>query len=127
MRTVLPLLLLLGAFVAWWSPGGARRDAPAHACPTITRAEFDSAVTAGATSASIDVAADGTSDLRVGPGVVSCATYAGSAMKPCKRPNDLVIAYSAKGAAPFYVKVPAGREYRFNVAAAPNTCEILDR
>lgn len=120
-------MFVIGAIAVWWSPSGAPNDAPSRACATITRAEFDAALAAGAVRGTARLAADGTSDMGFGPGVVGCATMKGSAIKPCRRPTDLVIEYTPAGAAPFFVKVPAGSEYRFRIQRAPNTCEILER
>lgn len=126
VKKLLPVVLVVGALLVWWSPGGAPADAPSRPCPTITRAEYDAALAAGAAQGTARVAADGTSDLSFGPGTVSCATGK-KTLRPCKRPDDLVIAYEAAGAEPFFVRVPAGAEYRFRPARAPNTCEILER
>ena len=46
-------------------------------------------------------------------------------MRPCRRPNDYVIEYTQADGAKFYVQVPANTEYRFNVNAIPNTCQIV--
>lgn len=127
LKRLLPFVFVIGALAVWWSPSGAPSDAPSRACATITRAEFDAALAAGAVRGTARVAADGKVDMSFGPGVVSCATMKGSAIKPCKRPTDLVIEYTPAGTAPFFVKVPAGSEYRFRVERAPNTCEILER
>lgn len=127
LKRLLPLVFVVGAILVWWSPGGAPGDAPSRSCPTISRAEFDAALAAGAVRGTARVASDGSAEMNFGPGVVSCATVKGSAIKPCKRGTDLVIEYNPAGAAAFFVKVPAGSEYRFRPARAPNTCEILDR
>lgn len=127
LKRVLPFAFVIGALAVWWSPSGAPGDAPSRPCATITRADFDAALASGAVRGSARAAADGTMDMSFGPGVVSCATMKGSAIKPCKRPTDLVIEYTPAGAAPFFVKVPAGSEYRFRIERAPNTCEVLER
>ncbi len=127
LKRLLPLVFVIGALAVWWSPSGAPGDAPSRACAEISRAEFDAALAAGAVRGTARAAADGTMEMNFGPGVVSCATAKGSAIKPCKRPTDLVIEYTSAAAAPFFVKVPAGAEYRFRGGRGPNTCEILER
>lgn len=127
LRRLLPLALVAGALAVWWSPGGAPPDAPSRPCPTVSREAFEAALARGAVRGEARVAADGTTQATFGPGVVACATQRGSAVKPCKRPTELVVEFHAAGAAPFYVSVPAGAEYRFRPALAPNTCEILER
>ena len=118
--------LLLGALYACWAPSPGPRREDGRPCPTITRAEFEAALAAGAVRGTARVAADGTSQLQFGPGVVSCASGRGM-LRPCKRPTELVIAYEAAGSGPFFVRVPAGAEYLFRPGNAPNTCEIVER
>jgi hypothetical protein len=107
-------------------PAYAPPNAPATACPQISSAEFDAAVAAGATRATATVGANGVVTMQIGPGVVHCATFKTS-MKPCRRPNDLVIRYTLADGEVVHVRAPAGKDYRFRVAARPTTCEILDR
>lgn len=112
--------------LAGCGPAYAPPNAPATACPQITAAEFDAAVAAGAARASATIGTNGAVSMRTGPGVVHCATFK-SSMKPCRRPNDLVIRYTLADGQVVHVRAPAGRDYRFRVAARPTTCEILDR
>lgn len=107
-------------------PAWAPPDAPAHACPIISAAEFDAAVEAGATRATARIEANGTVSMDTGPGAKQCATYRNSTIRPCRRPNDFVIRYEPSDSEPFHVKVAAGEEYRFRIQNLANTCEILD-
>jgi hypothetical protein len=117
----------LAVALAACSPAYAPPSAPAHSCPNISAAEYDAAIEAGAARATAHVNANGVISIETGPGVVQCATFRNSAMLPCRRPNDFVIRYTVEGDESFYVRVPAGEQYRFNVRRAPNTCEILER
>lgn len=114
-----------GALLLWWAPGGAPGSPPSRPCPTITQAAFEAALAGGAIRGTARVSADGTSELQFGPGVTNCATGRGM-LRPCKRLTDLVIAYQAAGAAPFFVRVPAEAEYLCRPGKTPNTCEILE-
>ena len=113
-------LALLSACGPAWAPASA----PTRPCDTIDAAEFAAAREAGAAVGRAVIHENGTVSLDTGPGVRQCATYT-SAMKPCRRPNDYVIEYSQTNGEAFYVRVPANTEYRFNVNAAPNTCQII--
>jgi len=121
MRAALATLPFLTACGPAWSPASA----PAHACETITQAAFDEAVANGAARGEARIYESGMVDLRTGPGVVHCATFNGG-MKPCRRPNDYVIAYSTVDGETLHVRVPANAEYRFKVTNRPHTCEILN-
>lgn len=119
---VVPALLALSACGPSWAPP----NAPAHACATISEAEFNQALEAGAARGDAETHANGMVSLNNGPGAVHCATYT-STMKPCRRPNDYVIRYATAEGETLYVRVAAGEEYRFNVRNRPHTCEVLDR
>ncbi|MCU0759248.1 MAG: hypothetical protein MUF07_08655 [Steroidobacteraceae bacterium] len=127
LRRLLPLALVVGALAVWWSPDGAPGDAPSRPCPAIGRAAFDAALAAGAVRGVARIAADGTLELDFGPGVVGCATQRGLAVRPCRRPDELVVEVLQDGAAPAYVRVPAGAEYRFRAGRGAQACEILER
>ncbi|MBL8550053.1 MAG: hypothetical protein JNJ73_08700 [Hyphomonadaceae bacterium] len=123
MRAAAPLsLAALAACGPAWAPG----DAPSHPCPRISAAEFERAIADGATRGTVRVFASGVSDRITGPGVEHCATFKGSAIKPCRRPNDYVLSFEIESGESFYVRVEAGEEYRFRPQNAPNTCEILE-
>jgi hypothetical protein len=126
VKKYLPWIFLLGIVLVWWAPGRAPKDAPASPCPQIAADEFAQAITAGAVRGTIQVAADGTSSAEFGPGMLSCSGGAADALKVCKRAVDLVIEYQPEDGVTFFVRVPAGSEYRFKPQNAPNTCEILD-
>lgn len=113
-------LALLSACGPAWAPA----NAPTRPCGTIEAAEFNAAREAGATVGRAVIHDNGVVSLDNGPGVRHCATFT-SAMKPCRRPNDYVIEYTEPNGDVFYVRVPANTEYRFNVNAAPNTCQII--
>lgn len=119
-RAVLALVFAIAACGPAWAPP----DAPTVPCPIIDEAGYRAAREDGAAHARADVYANGTVNLVTGPGVVQCARYS-STMRPCRRQVDFVIEYRQAGQATFYVRVPANAEYRFNVHAAPNTCQIL--
>lgn len=112
------LLALAGCGPAW-----APIDAPTTPCALIDEATYQAARAAGAAHARASIHRDGSVSIVNGPGVVQCATFS-SAMRPCRRPVDFVIEYRQPGGEIFYVHVPARAEYRFNVHAAPNTCQI---
>jgi len=114
------MLALLGACGPAWAPP----NAPTRPCETIDLAAFDAAREEGAAVGRARIYESGMVDLQNGPGVTHCATFS-SAMRPCRRPNDYVIEYTQVDGAKLYVRVPANTEYRFNVHAAPNTCEIV--
>ncbi len=117
---VAAMLALLGACGPAWAPP----NAPTRPCETIDLAAFDAAREEGAAVGRARIYESGMVDLQNGPGVTHCATFS-SAMRPCRRPNDYVIEYTQVDGAKIYVRVPANTEYRFNVHAAPNTCEIV--
>lgn len=117
---VAAMLALLGACGPAWAPP----NAPTRPCETIDLAAFDAAREEGAAVGRARIYESGMVDLQNGPGVTHCATFS-SAMRPCRRPNDYVIEYTQVDGAKLYVRVPANTEYRFNVHAAPNTCEIV--
>ena len=119
---VISALLALSACGPSWAPP----NAPAHACETISEAEFLQAIEAGAARGDAEIHSSGMVSLNNGPGTVHCATY-NSTMKPCRRPNDYVIRYTTETGDALFVRVPANEEYRFNVGARPHTCQILDR
>lgn len=121
MRAALVTLPLLTACGPAWSP----LDAPARPCETITQAAFDEAVADGAARGTARIYESGMVDLRTGPGIVHCATF-NSSIKPCRRPNDYVIAYTTVEGQTLHVRVPANAEYRFKVGNRPHTCEILN-
>lgn len=106
-------------------PSYAPVNAPSRPCPEITQSQFDAALAAGAARGDARIRASGTVDLSFGPGVVHCATYR-SSMRPCRRPNDLVIRYEIDGDQTRYVQVPAGSQYRFHVGGRPTTCQIVN-
>ena len=123
-------LALLSACGPSWAPP----NAPTRPCETIDAAAFNAAREAGAAVGRAVIHDSGMVSLDNGPGVSHCATYtrksrawvtARSAMRPCRRPNDYVIEYTKADGDIFYVRVPANTEYRFNVGAAPNTCQIV--
>lgn len=122
MRRILSLLVLsvLAACGPSWSPASS----PADPCPIIDEAAYDAARAAGAAQGTAEIRPDGSVWVSNGPGVSHCATFS-SAPKVCRRPNDYVIAYTQVDGAKFYVRVPANAEYRFDIHAAPNTCEIV--
>jgi hypothetical protein len=113
-------LALLGACGPAWAPP----NAPTRPCEAIDLAAFNAAREEGAAVGRARIYESGMVDLQNGPGVTHCATFS-SAMRPCRRPNDYVIEYTKVDGARLYVRVPANTEYRFNVHAAPNTCEIV--
>lgn len=117
-------LAWMAAVLTACGPAWAPPNAPTTPCETVSESEYNAAREAGAVVARARVHESGMVDMTTGPGVVHCATYS-STMRPCRRPKDLVIAYEQEGAETFYVLVPANAEYRFNVRAAPNTCQIV--
>ena len=118
--------LLVAAMLYGCGPSYAPVGAPSRPCPEITAAEFEAALAAGAARGDATIHPSGTVDLRFGPGVEHCATYT-AAMRPCRRPNDLVIRYEFEdGGQTRFVRAEAGSQYRFNVRARPTTCEIVN-
>lgn len=117
---VMLLLLALAACGPSWAPA----NAPTAPCETIEEAAYQAALNAGAASARAEVHNDGSVAMTNGPGAVQCSTYT-SAQRVCRRPVDLVIAYTQADGAKLFVRVPANTEYRFNVHAAPNTCQVV--
>jgi hypothetical protein len=115
---------VLVATLSACGPAWAPANAPTNPCPTITQAEFDAAIEAGAAQGRARIHESGMVDLSNGPGVSHCATY-NSTMRPCRRPNDYVIDYTTVEGEHLYVRVPANEEYRFNVRSRPHTCELI--
>lgn len=122
MRYISAALML--AFLSACGPAWAPPNAPTRPCETIDEAAFNAAREAGAAVGRARIYESGMVDLQNGPGVTHCATYS-STMRPCRRPNDYVIEYTQVDGAKLYVRVPANTEYRFNVHAVPNTCQIV--
>lgn len=112
-------LLLVACGPAWAPP-----NAPTRPCDIVSEADAAAARQAGAAFGRADVRQDGSVWLSTGPGVQHCATF-NSTMKPCRRPNDYVIEYTEPSGEKFFVLIPRNTEYRFNVHAAPNTCQII--
>ncbi|WP_395646181.1 hypothetical protein [Terricaulis sp.] len=117
---------VLAALLAGCGPSFAPANAPARACPIVSASEADAAIAAGAARGTVRIARNGTTSMDVAAGVVHCATYGGTSVRPCRRPVDFVITYEPEGGATFHVRVPANAQYRFKVANAPNTCEIVN-
>lgn len=118
------VLMVAFAVLSACAPQWAPPNAPTRPCATIDEAAFNAAREAGAAIGRARVYENGTVSLTNGPGVTHCATF-NSAMRPCRRPNDYVIEYTPPDGEKFYVRVPANTEYRFNVYAVPNTCQIV--
>lgn len=116
----LACVLMLAACGPAWAPA----NAPTRPCDIIDAAAFEAAREAGAAIGRARIKEDGSVWLETGPGVRHCASYS-STMRPCRRPNDYVIEYTEPDGDKFYVRVPANTEYRLNVHAAPNTCQIM--
>lgn len=112
------------ALLAGCGPSWAPANAPTRPCEIIDEAAFNAAREAGANVGRARIYENGTVSLDNGPGVRHCSTFT-TAMKVCRRPNDYVIEYTQVDGAKFYVHVPPNTEYRFDVHAAPNTCEIV--
>lgn len=112
------------ALLAACGPQWAAPNAPTRPCDVIDQAAFNAAREDGAAVGRARIYENGTVSLSNGPGVTHCATFS-STMRPCRRPNDYVIEYTQVGGEKLYVRVPANTEYRFNVYAAPNTCQIV--
>jgi hypothetical protein len=116
--------MMMVALLAGCGPSWAPPNAPTRPCDIVSEAQATAAREAGAASGRADVRADGSVWLSTGPGVQHCASYS-STMRPCRRPNDYVIEYTQPNGENFFVLVPRNTEYRFNVHAAPNTCQIV--
>lgn len=116
-------LAVLGLLMAC-GPAWAPAHAPAIPCPAISQSDFDAAVADGAARARATIGADGVVSMETGPGVVHCSTGP-AANRVCRRPDDLVIRYRLGDGSDRLVRVPAGAQYRFRLAARPTTCEIL--
>lgn len=114
------LTLALSACGPAWAPP----NAPTTPCEVIGEAEYRQAIAAGATSGAAQVQEDGSVSLQNGPGTRHCSTFT-TAMRTCRRPNDYVIEYTQTDGGKFYVFVPANTEYRFNVRALPNHCQVV--
>jgi len=115
------LVATLGACGPSWAPP----NAPSMPCATITQAEYEAAIDAGAARATARIHEGGMISMDTGPGVVHCATYSGSTIRPCRRPVDFVINYTTAEGDTIYVRVPANEEYRFRSGNRPHTCEVL--
>ena len=122
MRSV---LILAGLALTACGPSYAPVNAPSRPCPEISQTDFDAALAAGAARGDARIRQSGTVDLSFGPGVVHCASYT-SSMRPCRRPNDLVIRYEIEGDQTRFVRVPANAQYRFHVGGRPTTCQIVN-
>lgn len=126
MRCVFGGFVLAAALLAACGPQWAPLNAPAYPCPTIDEAAFNAALEAGAARGTARIHESGMVDLRFGPGVSHCATF-NSSIRPCRRPNDLVIEYTVEDGSKLHVRVPANEQYRFIVRNRPHTCEIIQR
>lgn len=116
---VLALAMLSGCGPSW-----APANAPTTPCEIVDEAAASAAREAGAAFGRARIHESGMVSLNNGPGIEHCATFS-SAMRPCRRPNDYVIEYTPVEGDKFFVLVPANTEYRFNVHAAPNTCQVV--
>jgi acetyl esterase/lipase len=122
MRKVMAGLTVL--LLAACGPAYAPLNAPTVPCATISQAEYQTFRDNGAASAVARIHESGMVDMTAGPGVVHCATF-NSSIRPCRRPNDFVIAYTLEDGSQTYVHVPPNTEYRFVVRARPTTCQVL--
>ena len=111
--------VLLG--LAACGPASAPRGAPSDPCLPITQAEFEAAI--GASKAVAKFSATGVMDMTIGPMVRKCSSSRPD--RVCVNRSDLVIRYEPYSAEPFFVRVPKGARYRFDIAQQPNTCELL--
>ncbi len=102
-------------------PSGAPRGAASAPCPPITQAEYEAA--RGATKAVAKISANGVMDMTIGPMIRKCSSSL--VERVCVNRADLVIRYEPAGAEPFFVLVPKGARYRFDIAQQPNTCALL--
>lgn len=119
------LIVAGAAFLTGCGPTYAPANAPSRPCPQITEAEFEAALEDGAARGDATIHPSGVVELTFGPGIVQCATFR-SGMRPCRRPNDLVIRYVVDSGETFYVRARAGSEYRFHPSARPTTCQIVN-
>ena len=108
-------------------PAYAPPDAPSRACPSITAEDYEAAKEGGAAYATAKLSASGVVSMTTGPGVVQCASFKGTAIRPCRGPNDFVIRYELADGSVQHVMVPRGETYRFNLRRGPVHCEILER
>ena len=104
-------------------PSFAPADAPTRACERIDRAAFDAAIAGGAVHAVANLGE--ISSIGKPTGVVHCATYSGSTLKPCRRPDDFVLEARMDGQEPFYVKIPKNTDYRFHANLGADFCKII--
>jgi len=113
---------LLGAC----GPSYAPLNAPARPCTQISADEFATALAGGAARADARIDSSGVVTMDTGPGVVHCATFRNSTIRPCRRPNDFVIRYDLGESGVMHVLVRKNEQYRFRVQARPTTCEIVN-
>lgn len=124
-RTLVWLGLALDmAALASCGPQRPPNNAPTRPCEIISEAAYNAAREAGAARGAARLHANGSVSLDNGPGVRRCASGP-AALRPCRRPADYVIEYTKADGEKFFVRVPANTDYRFNVHAAPNTCQII--
>jgi len=116
--------VVLGLLLSGCGPAWAPPNAPTTPCEIVSEARYQAAIDDGAARGRARVYENGVVSLTTGPGIQHCATFS-STMRPCRRPNDYVIEYTQVDGEKFYVLIPANTEYRFNVNAAPNTCQVV--
>ena len=116
--------MALAAVLAGCGPSWAPPNAATTPCEIVDEATATAAREAGAAFGRARIHESGMVSLTTGPGIQHCATFS-STMRPCRRPNDYVIEYTPVEGEIFFVLVPANTEYRFNVHAAPNTCQVV--
>jgi len=123
MRKAVAVFALAGVLTGC-GPSFAPLNAPTSPCASIDEAAYTAFREAGAAHASARIHESGMVSMNNGPGVVHCASY-NSNIRPCRRPNDFVIAYTLEDGSQTYVHVPPNAEYRFIVSARPTTCQIV--
>ena len=101
-------------------------NAPPQACPEISEAEFEAALSNGDTRGDVEVSALGVVSMKIERNMKSCRGAPGpNQVETCRRSRDLVVRYDTASDGVFFVRVPADKWHRFDPRKAPRTCQLM--
>lgn len=100
---------------------------PFHACPSISKAEFDEAIAAKAAKIEAQIKPNSGLSLKSGMIKMRSCSKANRVHKRCvSGASDVVVSIVQKGLDTRYAIIKKGQTYRFNASHAPNVCEIVE-
>ena len=99
---------------------------PFHACPSISKADFDKAIEAKAAKIETEIKPNSGLSLKSGMIKMRSCSKAGRVHKRCVSGQDIAVSITQEGFDTRYAIIKKGETYRFNASHAPNVCEIVE-